>query len=673
MKNLCAFLCLVTSVAFAQTVYNTDTVTKTLSNGSVVKEVYRLTYVNGKLTARTLLTSNTVSGPTTSAESNRTSIATKQSAALARGLTGVGSTILIMDSGIDVNHPDLAGKVKYSIDYTKTGIQDKVGHGTHVAGIAAANLNGTGIYGVAPDAKLAIAKITNSTSSSMANAQAALKWAQQYNDIVVANLSSSVGYSTTYTKSVYKLNDGTYYSNDKNYGGTFYYNRENPTAWANVLGKEMVLVVAAGNSALPYVSNPATFASATDTNGKLILNGQMIIAGNWNSTSNRITGQTAGHVCKVMLNNVCKDAYRTSDFYLLAPGVAINSTYLNGTYREMSGSSMAAPAISGAVAVVHQLWPYMKGDQIAQLLFKTANKNLTGYNKEIHGQGLLDLDRATQPVGVVGVSVTGRTGTVVPLSGTLNVSGISSAATAKLASVSVVDEFQRDYRVNLTGAVSQNTFQPTAYLSHNAGQSWSSKYAGYVDTVNGVTVGGNNGTFSVGVSTQALDTKHQPWQQQVTFTQTQHNPWVNFTGMWGESRGATTVEFSSFYSPETTGVWAQAGLMQTSGDYRYGVVSNVSNIISTYAITGWRNETVNLYVGIKPTVVSGSMNLTIPTSVDADGIMHYESVTSKLRNRSVGFVGTSYNYSYRAHTVSLTAMAANDGSYQGGVVYKTGF
>lgn len=708
--KLLAALIMSMGTAYAQTViYNTDTINRTLADGSKVSETYQLTYTDGRLTARTLISTKVLSGPTLTLSSgtatNATALAynsqwvgtptkmassnpsfyltteanhsvrgTNAAVSLSRGWTGAGRTIMIMDSGIDLKHSEFAGKIKYTIDYTRTNMQDTNGHGTHVAGIAAAALDGKGMYGIAPNANLAIAKISTGTNVNMGSAQAALVWAQQYQDIVVANLSASTMYNSIYTNSIYKLKDGTYASNHYAYGGKNYYNLERPDGWANSLGRNMVLVVAAGNQNLPYVSNPATFATAVDAQGNLVLKGQMIIAGNWNSTSNTIAGQTAGHVCKDIVNNVCQDRYRTSDFFLLAPGTGIVSTSLNGGYRSLSGTSQAAPAISGAVAVINQLWPYMPGDQIAQLLFKTANKNITGYNKEVHGQGLLDLDRATQPIGNLGITTTGRTGTAVPISGGMSVAGLSSGATGKLASVSVVDEFQRDYQVNLTPMVNSQMRQATPYLAHTVGQSWSSKYAGWVTSAGGVSVAGSNfGNTSISIDSQILKDQHQSLRHQFTFTQTGYNPWINFSGMWGTSRDATTVEFSTVYSPQATGFWAQGGVMQTTGRYDYGMVNRVTPIYSAYAMLGHQQDNVNIYAGIKPVAFAGSVSFTVPTSVDADGTMHYETVNGRIRNQTVGFVGSSYKVQWKDQSLSLTAMAGQDGSYQGGVQYLRRF
>jgi thermitase len=113
--------------------------------------------------------------------------------------TGQGVRVGIVDTGVDLNHEDLAGRVVESIscvgaagDQAKCNgsAQDDQGHGTHVAGIIAANKdNSIGIAGVAPDAQLVVAKALNAAGSGTEeDINAGIKWVVDHGAKVV-NLS----------------------------------------------------------------------------------------------------------------------------------------------------------------------------------------------------------------------------------------------------------------------------------------------------------------------------------------------------------------------------------------------------------------------------------------------------------------------------------------------------
>lgn len=152
--------------------------------------------------------------------------------------------IAILDSGIDTDHPDLAGKVVASADFTGSGIEDNYGHGTHVAGIAAANTNNsTGVAGLGNNSVLMNVKVLNNEGygaySWIANG---ISWAVQ-NGAKVINMSlGSSQRSLTLQAAVNH-------------------------AWEN----GVVLVAAAGNSNNPSRTYPAYYSNciavaATDNN-----------------------------------------------------------------------------------------------------------------------------------------------------------------------------------------------------------------------------------------------------------------------------------------------------------------------------------------------------------------------------------------------------------------------
>lgn len=107
------------------------------------------------------------------------------------GKRGAGVRVAIVDSGIDLTHMDFTGgKVVAQRDFTGEGIQDGVGHGTHVAGIVAASENGGGAIGVAPDAQLVVVKVFTRARMTYSSWIAdGIKWAANEGRADVINLS----------------------------------------------------------------------------------------------------------------------------------------------------------------------------------------------------------------------------------------------------------------------------------------------------------------------------------------------------------------------------------------------------------------------------------------------------------------------------------------------------
>ena len=102
------------------------------------------------------------------------------------GLSGAGVRIAIVDTGIEAAHPDLGARVAARRDFSGAGLIDDVGHGTHVAGIAAGA--GAVYRGVAPGATLVDAKALSSRGGTEDAVLAAMSWASTQ-DVAVLNLS----------------------------------------------------------------------------------------------------------------------------------------------------------------------------------------------------------------------------------------------------------------------------------------------------------------------------------------------------------------------------------------------------------------------------------------------------------------------------------------------------
>ena len=404
---------------------------------------------------------------------------TKFSDAYARGWTGLGSLVTIADTGVDAAHPDLAPALAHARDYTGTNIADTHGHGTHVAGIVAAQRDGVGMHGGAFDAKLAVAKVAAGWSYDFGLARSASAWGRDLGSVAV-NVSAAYLRDSRLERRLVKLEEGSYYLDDPDYGvNGFYGMRGQAAAWREALGPNQILVKAAGNSGTDYSAGANQMATATGDDGTLLLNGQMLVVGNWDSATGRITGNRAGNVCTTWQGDGCLDAAKISDSFLLAPGVDITSTFPGGGYATMTGTSMAAPLVASAAAVLHQMWPHLSGRQLAALLLETADRNIPGYAEHIHGQGLLDMERATRPVGAGGVPNGASVDSPqLPLEAGGSLAALSGEARGWLSQVMFLDDYGRDFQADLTqGLVAVDTRRGSA----SAAGGLTDPYAGYFD------------------------------------------------------------------------------------------------------------------------------------------------------------------------------------------------
>jgi subtilisin family serine protease len=242
-------------------------------------------------------------------------------------LTGAGQTICILDTGVNYTHPDLDGcntstflagncsKVIGGYDFVNTDADpyDDNGHGTHVAGIAAAN--GT-IKGIAPDAKIVMLKVCNSGGDcQFLRVIDAINWCVSNSSIYnISIISISIADTSNFTTQ----------SECDNYDNGLSGNASVPLA--NAVAKNISVVISAGNwGNNTGVSYPACLSNATAV-----------------GSSNKD-------------DSISSFSNRASFMSLLAPGLNINSTSINGNYELKWGTSMATPHVAGAIAILKQL------------------------------------------------------------------------------------------------------------------------------------------------------------------------------------------------------------------------------------------------------------------------------------------------------------------------------
>ena len=292
--------------------------------------------------------------------------------AYARGFTGAGQTVAVFDTGISRNHIDLAPNMASANFDAVTGTQvlstDVNGHGTFVAGLIGAARNGQGAHGVAYDAKLMSVRVANADGSV---------------NLPDANLAAGIRFATANGASVFNNSWNTSTPiNQMTRAGLDGFMGQSLQAYREAVNANRIIVFAAGNDGQ---ANPGFYASLPKLYSELT-------AGWISAVAIDGTGNIASY------SNRCGES---AAWCIAAPGSAVVSTLRNSdtSFGTGSGTSFAAPVISGAVAVLQQQWPNLTNAQIKEILFRTANKTGVYADAATYGQGLLDLAAASLPVG----------------------------------------------------------------------------------------------------------------------------------------------------------------------------------------------------------------------------------------------------------------------------------
>ena len=288
------------------------------------------------------------------------------------GYRGNGARIAVLDTGIDLDHPDLVASIDLgdSKNCVTPGAppEDGYGHGTHVAGTAAAPRNGIGVVGVASEAELVAVKVFDDSGNSSESlvlcgfdhVMALNADGDSTNDIDVMNMS---------------------FGEERAWGDCQNDALHAAVCAANAAG--IIMVAGAGNSAV----NAGNFVPAAFPE---------VISVSALTDFDTVRGGLAG--CKFILelfSTECDDTLALFSNYgasvdVVAPGVFVQSTWPGGTYKTSSGTSMATPHVAGVVALMAAAAPGLTPAQ-AMANLKTSGEcpdgSIAGADASCAGQG----------------------------------------------------------------------------------------------------------------------------------------------------------------------------------------------------------------------------------------------------------------------------------------------
>jgi subtilisin family serine protease len=312
---------------------------------------------------------------------SRTLTAINASTRYAQGATGAGVKVAILDTGVDIDNIEFAGRIDTasSYSYIDGGYQDQQGHGTHVAGIVGAAKNDDGTHGVAFDATLMILKGIPGASGEVVNQSNV--WGDSSRRAADAN-AAIINNSWTYSTKDADDNSIAIFVTDFNDANEVesFLGTQAIRDLRYAADRDLLSVTAAGNDGASEVSIVAGIPLFFDD-----LEGYHIAVA---STDNNGYVSFFTNRCGVAMN-----------WCISAPGNSVQSTAIGGGVTYKSGTSMAAPLVAGAAAVIKSQSPELTAPQISQILFETATDLGDPGVDEIFGHGMLNLDNAQSPQG----------------------------------------------------------------------------------------------------------------------------------------------------------------------------------------------------------------------------------------------------------------------------------
>lgn len=508
-------------------------------------------------------------------------------AAYEQGWTGNGVKVGILDSGIDRNHSDLNDNIVgvYSVlNYSAAASQgfDDYRHGTQVAGVIAAEKNGSGVLGVAYEADIISVKVLNqSGSGTYANVGAGAKIATD-TGAKVTNISSGGSFSL----------DTSMYVSGFDYA----------------VSKDNSLIFAAGNQGTKCTYNgtsysgcnfpgalPLIYPELLQKTGAWIVVGSVDKNGNMSSYSN-----TAG---------------LQKDFFMVAPGGNVSTAEMiyttkpGETYGYTYGTSFAAPMVTGAFALLAQKYPFLTGAQIRDILFSTATDLGTSGVDDVFGHGALNIVKAMQPIGTLNVKTTQfnttknigsviGSGLVQSTSMDLNISDLNS--------VLAVDSYNRGFNVNMNSKPIEHKYDVSDFTQFEA-----KKFiTGFDEEKQAILIGYNFDYFNIKVSYEK-----------------------NVFG--SEGSGITTLKGNTFYTTIETDLGFDGfKFSNTIGYSKPEVAGMFTDITEVYGLSQDVSYSFgNFTIGVKTPmrVIKGELTSNIPTVQASSGDILDNTQTTSLK------------------------------------------
>ena len=300
--------------------------------------------------------------------------------------------------------------------------------------------------------------------------------------------------------------------------------------------------------------------------------------------------------------------------YLVTWASATNSVDNKLTFfmSRLDGTAIAAGT---AINMIQNAWSYLSDAQAAQALADTG--------QSFAGGTIINMNKAFEPIGDLTMNGLNLNGGVWGF----DIGDVTGQA---------LDGIGRNYAVNLA---------PTNVASNGA------TMYNAVDAFN--TVKDGKTTFGADDETQQFTFGHALYQDDTTtyslhMTKLNSNPWIGFSGVWGEVTGANIMDNVVTY--KAGNFTAKASVMHVSTNFNSGLITEVSDQVGAWGEVSYASGGLKVDAGIHPVMLDGSVNATVPTSVDMRGNLQYTDHKFSLPTHVNGYLKGTYNFNLDTNT-----------------------
>ena len=477
-------------------------------------------------------------------------------------------------------------------------------------------------------------------------------------DVIVFSTLEGRGLTNGYSEIQFLRNDGAGVFVDVTDSVLVGYTHERSITYNPVImdvNNDGILDILVSNSNFGINADRTTAVLLGTVEGKFVESHASVFQDFTNQIKNSTPGAGTVHPIS-LVRGPGGNVYMFSTVEYEANGVVQMATYLS-----LIGSTgtVSAPA---TVSALQQIWPWMSAATANEVLARTA----TSF---VDGVAVIDLERIWSPVGDLRLQIDGR---YQLLQGHISVPGFDSA---RLATISAMDDLGRDFRVDLSGMRQpiQNLRADHILSTTDPQQNWSSRMVGdaTVQNLGFSMTGRTSDRFASSVSTRRMGIT-QDWDINLGIARMPGSPWMSFSGVFGTIQDSVMVD-TTVGRHWSNGAFVQGSVMQTTTRFQTGLIDRITPLWSASAMAGWQDQVWTLYGGVQPTIVAGSMSMTLPTSVDRQGRVQYTRYSTDIRNEPVMFAGFQRRWRYQDHSWAWSGAVNDQGSYRMQLGYRKDF